>query len=161
MTKNWSEVLIEAKPLFDFLDRQVLLDKPYVADRAAQRVIFDLSQAEKFATDDSGVNFVDWQSLLEAFTPAWPEMPRKIEKEILLVLDRITQNEYPHVRSEVLINNMQGDISRLLHCYAYGEVPQLWKEVQQVYLNGAIPCGWEGPYPEGRMVVFSIQPATT
>ena len=25
----------------------------------------------------------------------------------------------------------------------------------QVYLAGGWPCGWEGEYPEGRLVVFS------
>jgi hypothetical protein len=158
MKKNWNQIIDEAKLLFDFLDHPVLLDKTYIASSASQRVIFDITQAERFSTDDSGVNCVDWQGLLDAFTPPWPAMPRKIEKEILCVLDRITKERYPNVRSELLINNVQGDISRLLHCYAYGEVPQLWQVVQQVYLNGAIPCGWEGSYPDGRMVVFSVQP---
>lgn len=161
MKNNWNQLTEEAKPLFDFLDRHLLLDKPYIASATNQRVIFDIAQAERFSTDDSGVNCADWQSLLEAFTPPWPEMPRKIQKEVLCVLDRITRDQYPNVRSEVLINNMQGDISRLLHCYAYGELPQLWKVVQQVYLDGAIPCGWEGRYPEGRMVIFSIQLGAT
>lgn len=157
MTKNWNEVLIEAKPLFDFLNQQTFFDKPYVGSSTSHRLIFDMAEASEYSTDDSGEKVEDWQSLLESVTPAWPDMPRQIERKIIEVLDQMPQKNYSSVSNEALLNNMQGDISRLLHCYAFGDVRQLWKDVQQVYLDGGIPCGWEGNYPEGRMLVFSVQ----
>ncbi|WP_426171402.1 hypothetical protein [Pseudoduganella sp. R-34] len=155
MKKNGSEVRLAAGQLLDFLSRPTFFDQPYTGDLKTHRVIFDISEAVARSTDDSGERFEDWQDLLESVTPAWPEMPREIERRTIELLDQMTSKLYPSALNETLINNMQGDVARLLHCHAYGDVHQLWKAVQQAYLDGGMPCGWEGRYPEGRMVVFS------
>ena len=154
MTRNWEDVLLAARPLLSFL---AFFDKPYIGNLKNHRVIFDLNEAIECSTNDSEDRYEDWQNLLESITPAWPEMPREIERNILKVLDQMAGKCFSCVSDSALFNNMQGDIARLLHCYAYGTVPQLWKAVQQVYLDGGIPCGWEGRYPEGRILVFSAQ----
>lgn len=152
---NWEEVLREAGPLLNFLNQPVFFDKPYVGNSENHRITFDPAEAIESSTNDSGDKVQDWQDLLESITPPWPEMPRKIERNILQVLDQMAGKSYSSVSDSALVNNMHGDIARLLHCYAYGVVHPLWKAVQQVYLDGGMPCGWEGPYPEGRMLVFS------
>jgi hypothetical protein len=155
MNKNWSEVQSAADQLLDFLSRPTFFDRPYGGDARTNRVIFDISEATERSTDDSGERFQDWQELLESVTPAWPDMPREIERRIIELLDQMTNKLCLIALNDTLINNMQGDIARLLHCHGCGDVHDLWKAVQQVYLDGGMPCGWEGRYPEGRMVVFS------
>lgn len=156
MNRNWSEVRFAAGQLLDFLSRTTFFDRPYGGDARTHRVIFDISEAVERSTDDSGERFQDWQELLESVTPAWPDMPREIERRIIEHLDQMTSKLYSNAFDDTLINNMQGDIARLLHCHAYGEMHELWKAVEQVYLDGGMPCGWEGCYPEGRMIVFSV-----
>jgi len=155
MNKNWSEVQSAADQLLDFLSRPTFFDRPYGGDARTNRVIFDISEATERSTDDSGERFQDWQELLESVTPAWPDMPREVERRIIELLDQMTNKLCLIALNDTLINNMQGDIARLLHCHGCGDVHDLWKAVQQVYLDGGMPCGWEGRYPEGRMVVFS------
>ena len=155
MNKNWSEVRLAAGQLLDFLSRPTFFDQPYTGDSKTHQVIFDLSEAVARSTDDSGERFEDWQDLLESVTPAWPEMPREIERRTIELLDQMTSKLHPSALNDTLINNMQGDVARLLQCHACGDVHELWKAVQQVYLDGGMPCGLEGRYPEGRMVVFS------
>jgi hypothetical protein len=155
MKKNWSEVRLAAGQLLDFLSCPTFFDRPYGGDARTNRIIFDISEAAERSTDDSGELFQDWQELLESVTPAWPDMPREIERRIIELLDQLTNKLCLIALNDTLINNMQGDIARLLHCHGCGDVHDLWKAVQQVYLDGGMPCGWEGRYPEGRMVVFS------
>ena len=156
--KNWDQVLVDAKALFDFLNQPVFFDGPYRGGHEKVKLIFDASLAAEHSTDDSGEKFEDWQGLLESVTPAWPDMPRSVEKKILEMLDQMSGKDYSGLDEAPLIYNMQGDVSRLLHCYAYGEVDSLWKSVEEAYLLGGIPCGWDGKYPEGRMVVYSNFP---
>lgn len=152
-TRNWEDIIFEAWPLL----RPVFFDKPYVGNSKGHRIIYDLDEATHCSTDDSDDALENWQGLLESVTPAWPEMPRKIERHILQALDQMTGKCYFSDSHCALVNNMQGDMARLMHCYAYGTVHQLWKAVQQAYLDGGMPCGWEGRYPKGRMLIFSNQ----
>lgn len=158
--ENWNQMLTNTKALFDFLKQPVFFDRPYRGDQKSVKLIFDVSLAVEYSTDDSGDEFESWQSLLESVTPAWPDMPRFVEKKILEAVDQMSGKDYSGLAEAPLIYNMQGDVSRLLHCYAYGEVDLLWKSVEEAYLLGGIPCGWDGEYPEGRMVVYSNSPAT-
>ena len=158
MKKTWESILLEKKSFFDFLNRPAFFDGPYRGDKEKVKLIFDATLAARYSIDDSGDEFEDWQTLLESVTPAWPEMPRLLGKKIIEALDLISDKDHSGVSEAPLINNMQGDIYRLLHSYAYGEVDPLWKSVEEAYLSGGIPCGWDGKYPEGRMVVYSNFP---
>ncbi|MCR6476089.1 hypothetical protein NU688_07970 [Variovorax sp. ZS18.2.2] len=152
-------MLTNVKPLLDFLDQPVFFHGPYRGNQEKVKLIFDASLAVVYSTDDGEGGSENWQELLESVTPAWPDMPRSVEKKILEVLDQMSGKDYSGLDEVPLIYNMQGDVSRLLHCYAYGEVDLLWKSVEEAYLLGGIPCGWDGKYPEGRMVVYSNSPA--
>ena len=50
---------------------------------------------------------------------------------------------------------MKRDFRTLFNCYTSEVFPELWKDIFTVYLHNGFPCGWEGEYPEGRLVVFS------
>jgi hypothetical protein len=84
---SWSQVLVNARALLDFLNQSAFFGDPYRGDQKKAKLIFDASLAAKYSTNDSGDQFEDWQSLLESVTPSWPDMPRSVEKRILEVLD--------------------------------------------------------------------------
>ena len=50
---------------------------------------------------------------------------------------------------------MMRDMKIILNCYSNEYFPSLWQDILEVYLNNGFPCGWNGRYPEGQMVVFS------
>jgi len=31
---------------------------------------------------------------------------------------------------------------------------EFYRQLYQIYISGHLPCGWEGKYPSGRMIVF-------
>ncbi|WP_152601974.1 hypothetical protein [Burkholderia paludis] len=156
--RAWADVEKDANQILDYLKKSIFFEGPCKGEVVGRKIIFDASLAAEYSTDDSGDKFSDWQGILESITPAWPDMSRSIESKILSVLDQIHGKNYSGVSEYPLIQNMEGDVSRLLHCYAYGEVHPLWRQIEQIYLDGGIPCGWEGNYPNGELVVFSNHP---
>lgn len=55
-----------------------------------------------------------------------------------------------------LLDDVAADLQ---HCAMnralYGLVPNsFWERIWRVYASGAWPCGWEGEYPQGRMVIY-------
>lgn len=145
----------DAHRLLSYLDRPIFFDQPYFGNIVRAIVVYDESLAADYSTNDTSDDFEDWQTLLESITPAWPDMPRSVEREILEILDMMQGKSYSGIGRFPLINNMIGDISRLLHCYAFGNVHQLWHTIEQAYLHSGIPCGWEGNYPAGKLIIFS------
>ena len=53
------------------------------------------------------------------------------------------------------IEEIGGDFGTILHERSvYGGRPRFYNRLYAIYRAGGYPCGWEGRYPEGRMVVY-------
>ncbi len=47
----------------------------------------------------------------------------------------------------------------LFNCYLnnkYKKNHPIWNMIEDAYFKGVWPCGWEGKYPEGKLVVFKL-----
>ena len=47
----------------------------------------------------------------------------------------------------------------LFNCYLnnkYKKNHPIWNMIEDAYFKGFWPCGWEGKYPEGKLVVFKL-----
>ena len=47
----------------------------------------------------------------------------------------------------------------LFNCYLnnkYKKNHPFWNMIEDAYFKGFWPCGWEGKYPEGKLVVFKL-----
>ena len=45
------------------------------------------------------------------------------------------------------------------NCYLnnkYKKNHPIWNMIEDAYFKGFWPCGWEGKYPEGKLVVFKL-----
>ena len=45
------------------------------------------------------------------------------------------------------------------NCYLnnkYKKNHPFWNMIEDAYFKGLWPCGWEGKYPEGKLVVFKL-----
>lgn len=162
--KKWDDILVDAKPLVDFLNRKSFFDTPYNGVSTGRKVITDPKVCRDFATNQTGENFEDWQSLLTEAMNKDFEYPSFLASRITKKLGEglfgkdfsgadLKFTDVPG--TGLLINNMEGDIYRLFYCYANEKLPPLWAQVLDVYLHNGYPCGWEGTYPEGELVVFS------
>lgn len=155
MEKHWSQILVEAKSLIDFVRKPVFFDRPYGGSRHDVIVVTNLVSALS-CTGHENEGFEDWQALLDQESRGAYSLPKGTQNTILdLISDGLAINKNYSSVPEQLLNNMEGDIYRLLCCYASGELPALWRKVERVYLENGIPCGWDGAYPEGRIVVYS------
>lgn len=161
--KKWDEILIDAQPLVDFLSRKIFFDTPYNGVTTRRKIITDPKTCRDFATNQSGDNFEDWQSLLDAPLVDF-EFPSYLDTRIEKHVDGgLSGKDFSGADLKfstspgagLLINNMEGDMERLFDCYVSGELPPLWSQILDVYLHNGFPCGWEGQYPEGKLVVFS------
>jgi len=53
------------------------------------------------------------------------------------------------------LNDIDGDMSCCARSRAMvGKQNHFFEKIFQIYQNGAWPCGWEGNYPEGKLIVF-------
>jgi hypothetical protein len=58
---------------------------------------------------------------------------------------------YADAREDIAADLQHCAMNRALH----GLVPDsFWERVWEIYRQGAWPCGWEGEYPQGRIVIF-------
>jgi hypothetical protein len=158
-------LLIDAKPLVDFLSREKFFDTPYNGTTTGRKIITDPALCYDFAQNQSEDNFEDWQSLLERELSGFEvEYPGHISKKITKKLgEGLYQKDFsgadlklsPVPGISLLFNNMEGDMERLFYCYLNGRLPPLWEQILDVYVHNGYPCGWNGRYPEGELVVFS------
>jgi len=62
--------------------------------------------------------------------------------------------------SNSLKDSLFSDIDAdLFNCYLnnkYKKNHPFWNMIEDAYFKGGWPCGWEGKYPEGKLVVFKL-----
>ncbi len=59
---------------------------------------------------------------------------------------------------DYLAGNVQLVIA-IFDCYLnnkYKKNHPFWNMIEDAYFKGDWPCGWEGKYPEGKLVVFKL-----
>ncbi|MDR3054528.1 MAG: hypothetical protein LBU53_03895 [Zoogloeaceae bacterium] len=164
--KKWDETLAAAAPLIEFLQRDSLFDAPYNGSTQGTMVITDAKIANHFAVEDCD-EFDYWQSVSgsecdfpESFE--WDSgMDRRLQKKHNEYFGLLSKNfngakdKFDEVGTGQLIELMLRDIHYLFNCYANDYFPPIWQKMLDVYLHNGFPCGWNGHYPEGRLVVFS------
>jgi hypothetical protein len=165
MINNWNDLLIAARPLVEFLGRESYYQSKYGGESSDKLILTDVVAARKFATDDSFDLFDEWQTVSDSSEvfPADFEWMRFIDYNL-------KKNAYFNLRAKnfsgadkkwensescLLIELMCRDMRILLNCYANQYWPAVWQLIFDVYLMDGFPCGWNGRYPSGELVVFS------
>lgn len=56
---------------------------------------------------------------------------------------------------EELLDEIMGDMYNAAYCRAVNGVSDnLLEKIFMIYKNGGWPCGWEGDYPDGKLIVY-------
>ncbi|MBT8500051.1 hypothetical protein DH20_11500 [Pantoea agglomerans] len=86
----------------------------------------------------------------------WNGLVRKAKEIIDIEIIPIIKNPTT-LDDDILINNVKWDLVSFLaeETYkAYLPNERFFKRLTVIYENGHIPCGWEGQWPFGRLVIY-------
>jgi hypothetical protein len=140
-------------------------------------VIDDWDTAQRFAYDQEATGQDVWTDLRSSVAakliPAGTNAPeelgariRKLSDEYSAVLlDRLgltpagrvrlrKAGVFPHPASEI-VDDIIADLRILAEARLLRVTLPLFEEIFAAYRAGGWPCGWEGAYPVGRLVVFT------
>jgi hypothetical protein len=165
MKKKWNDLLVSAGPLVAYLNRMSYFDRAYSGSRSARIVLTDADVAFKYASDDSFEKFDEWETVSDSpdVFPDDFEWKSWIDHNLLendyfgLASKDFNGADVKWTQSGICLLNelMHRDVRILFNCYANNFFPDIWRQILDVYLNDGFPCGWQGRYPEGELVVFS------
>jgi hypothetical protein len=165
MKKKWNDLLTNAGPLVGYLNRVSYFDKAYGGPPARRLILTDVDVAFKYASDDSFESFDEWETVSDS-----PDLfPENFEWKSWIDHNLLESNYFSLTSKDfngadtkwtksgicLLYELMHRDVRILLNCYANNFFPDIWNDILDVYLNDGFPCGWQGTYPQGELVVFS------
>jgi hypothetical protein len=170
MKKTWAETFEAAAPWVEFLQRDSLFDAPYSGSVDGIMVVTDARVANNFAVKQTD-EFSEWLEITNGDEAAFPDtfewdynLHSRLRKKYNNYFGFASKNfngadeKFFQASNQVcsqVIELMPRDIQIIFECYANDYFPPLWKRILDVYLHDGFPCGWNGHYPEGRLVVFS------
>ncbi len=160
--KSWEQLQEDAAEFIAFLQQGNFFRQPFTTTKN-YRVITDPTLAMDIAANYAGEQFHDRE---DAFEYDFPEnlvslgrLQSKLNQCNYFDYDRKSFNGADLKLTCdgvcVLIETMDIDIDYIFRCYFNDYFPELWKEILEIYMNNGFPCGWEGEYPQGRLVVYS------
>ena len=158
--KNLSEVLLAEPDLVLFLNRKEYFGEKYNGLLEEYLVITDPIQADYYFHLDA--DYGNWNSIQNS---DWGEIeeltsPEFMSESLTFVAENILDESKSFHGAEVVLENLQDNIiSDICGFLEFGNmeisIPPIWQSMKYVYLHNGWPCGWDGDYPRGRMVVFS------
>ena len=158
--KNLSEVLLAEPDLVSFLNRKDYFGEKYNGLLEEYLVITDPIQADYYFHLDA--DYGNWNSIQNS---DWGEIeeltsPEFMSESLTFVAENILDESKSFHGAEVVLENLQDNIiSDICGFLEFGNIeihtPPIWQSMKYVYLHNGWPCGWDGDYPRGRMVVFS------
>ena len=160
--KSWEQLQLDAAEFIAFLEQGNFFSQPFTTTKN-YRIITAPALAMDIAANYAGEQFHDREDAFEYDFPEYFESLGRLD-------DKLNEcNDFDYNKKNfngadikltydgigVLIEMMDIDIRNIFKCYANDYFPELWKEILEIYMNNGFPCGWEGEYPQGRLVVYS------
>ncbi|UAC48872.1 hypothetical protein K6959_02825 [Bacillus aquiflavi] len=82
------------------------------------------------------------------------ERPKGLEEILEIISDNVRGNAF----NSFFFNEVVADLNNCaINRAINGRSSSFFEDLFEVYQIGAIPCGWEGDYPEGRIVAYKIK----
>jgi hypothetical protein len=101
-----------------------------------------------YLTDRHPARSQEWNAIVQAVTPL---IDRHVEHHLESVSSR-----YPELDLTIAASGMKWQLIHGCVEVAYSDLypPTLFLKLTNYYLEGYYPCGWEGDFPNGLLVVF-------
>lgn len=138
-----------------FAESGPLLRPPAPIEGDRMHVVYDFDEARDFAyrrylTDaDDALNWTDLREREAGQVDAGPEVEPLWETFLAAIPPRL-QEPYDAVVDDIVADLFNVAASRA----AFGPGDRLFDRVWDAYRRGGWPCGWEGDYPQGRLIVY-------
>ena len=87
----------------------------------------------------------------------WNDVTVELKHALLpIVEEKIAATELDEKIRPKLLNNVRWDLLSLLLESEYSDLvtPHYYAALGIIYFDGHFPCGWEGEYPSGKLMVF-------
>lgn len=89
----------------------------------------------------------------------WNELVDEIKRNISPVILKSVMDCASKEKFEIppeLIEQITWDIISIIMAYTYEQyrTPNLYAEILKIYEEGNIPCGWNGVYPHGKIIIY-------
>jgi hypothetical protein len=151
----------EAEEVLEFVKNSSLSFKPSidVAERFAMTADFegavDRARTQEFSDGRLWTDVLAWEirGVLGEYYACDNWRSAKVTPDVDAVgrlVQRRLPKEYREVTGEVCNDMYNCFIKRAIR----GRKPDLFEDIFDAYRAGYWPCGWEGEYPSGRLVVF-------
>ncbi len=91
------------------------------------------------------------------YRETWNVMTKTIRSEIIPILMPIIENKIEIADLPLSISDdVMFNILNIIMAYSCREIirNEFFDELLYIYLSGHLPCGWEGDYPNGRLIVY-------
>ncbi|MFV5516523.1 hypothetical protein [Acinetobacter gerneri] len=111
--------------------------------------------------------FDDWETIIANEIISIKEIYRKNNSDITglyikisnfvekKVEEKIIKNINLNEKIPYLLDSIYSDFTKIVFNDYTKLNNQFFNNLLQVYLAGGWPCGWEGQYPKGKLVIFS------
>ena len=158
--KSWEQLQLDAAEFIAFLELGNFFSQPFTTTKN-YGITTDADEAIEMAGRQFSVreNVFACNVFPEDFVWNTPSIDRKLEKNHHFEFASKNFNGADTKLSvhgvSILLETMDIDIGYIFACYFNDYFPELWNEILEIYMNNGFPCGWEGEYPQGRLVVYS------
>ena len=91
------------------------------------------------------------------FDPYWNPLVRQVRSEVWSQRQAAIQNSVARLGLPACVTaSVQFDVINMAVVLSYRDIvpSPFYETLLDVYCEGFLPCGWEGAYPNGRMIVM-------
>ncbi|WP_282035210.1 hypothetical protein [Metabacillus indicus] len=127
-------------------------------------VINDIKKAEHLAYDEVfGEDEYNWKDIRELeMSEVWGtyyamsenEKPKGLEELLEVIADNVRKSSFKY---SMFYNDVVADLTNCaINRAINGKSSSFFEELFKIYQLGAFPCGWNGDYPEGKIIAFKL-----
>ncbi|MDA2729846.1 hypothetical protein PDR34_08560 [Bacillus cereus] len=127
-------------------------------------IINDIKKAEHLAYDETfGEDEYNWKDIRELeMSEVWGiyyamsenEKPKGLEELLEIIADNVRKSSFKY---SIFYNDVVADLTNCaINRAINGKSSSFFEELFEIYQLGAFPCGWNGDYPEGKIVAFKL-----
>ncbi|KEZ53660.1 hypothetical protein [Metabacillus indicus] len=127
------------------------------------KIVFidDIKKAEHLAYDEVfGEDEYNWKDIRELeMSEVWGiyyVMPEneKPKELVEVIADNVRKSSFKY---NMFYNDVVADLTNCaINRAINGKRSSFFEELFEIYQLGAFPCGWNGDYPEGKIIAFKI-----
>lgn len=91
------------------------------------------------------------------FNPYWNPLVRQVRSEVWSKIEmEITESVEKLGLPEIVTESIKFDVINMAVVLSYQDIirSQFYEDLLDIYCQGLLPCGWEGEYPRGCMVIM-------